>query len=293
MTNIHIVTDSSARFVNPHFTRQHSVTVVPNTVTIAGTDYREDIDLSAEESLRMLVGSSFKPTITAPTVADYVDAYTRLAHAGDAIISIHASRELYPNWHHANAAARQLMGHCEIAVVDSQNICAAQALLVQVAVRAIQQESSVEDVIKAVRGAVDRIYSAYYVETMDYLLHNKIMSAPHVILGTMLNIKPFLTIEEGFLMPIEKVRTRAQAVERLVEFIAEFTELEDMVILQNKAHMNDQTRMLQDRLTLEFPGRHFPYTVYGPSLAALLGPEATGIVILEGESESIGWDDGF
>ena len=166
-------------------------------------------------------------------------------------------------------------------------------MLVRAAVTAIQHEETVDDVVKAVRGAVDRIYSAYYVETTGYLLHNKIMSASHAILGSLLGIKPFLTIEDGHLMLIEKVRTRAQAVERLVEFVAEFTDLEDVVILQHKAHMSEQTRMLQDRLALEFAGRHFPYTVYGASLAALIGADATGIVILEGETESLGSEDDF
>jgi fatty acid-binding protein DegV len=99
----------------------------------------------------------------------------------------------------------------------------------------------------------------------------------------MLQIKPFLAMEEGHLRPMEKVRTRVQAVERLVEFAVEFTEIEEAVILQPKAHVTEQTRMLQDRLAVEFPGRHFPHALYGPSLAALIGPDATGLVVLESE----------
>lgn len=293
MPNIHIVTDSGARFANPHFVRQHAITVIPNIIHVGGKTYREEVDLSAEEMLRLMSTSSLMPRMVPPTMDQYVEVYTRLARSYDAIISIHTSRELSESWHNANRAAQQLMGHSEIAVIDSQSLCAGQAMLVRAAVTAIQREKTVDDVIKAVRGAVDRIYSAYYVETTGYLQQNKIMSPSHAILGSLLGIKPFLTIEAGELMLIEKVRTRAQAVERLVEFVAEFTDLEDVVILQHKAHMSEQTRMLQDRLALEFPGRHFPYTVYGASLAAWIGADATGIVVLEGESENLGLEDDF
>ena len=86
-------------------------------------------------------------------------------------------------------------------------------------------------------------------------------------------------------MLVEKVRTRMQAVDQLFEFVVEFSELEDIVILQPRSQLTEQARMLQDRLAVEFPGRYFPYSVYNPSLAALLGTDAVGVVVLENEFE--------
>ena len=97
----------------------------------------------------------------------------------------------------------------------------------------------------------------------------------------MLDIKPFLTIEEGELMPMEKVRTQAQAIDKLVEFVSEFAAVEKLVILQNTPYPTDRTRLLQDRLAAEFPGTSFPVAIDGPSLAAMIGPDATGIVVCE------------
>jgi hypothetical protein len=77
----------------------------------------------------------------------------------------------------------------------------------------------------------------------------------------------------------------------MVEFVVEFTDIEEVIILQNKPYISDQTRMLQDRLAVEFPGRHFPYALYGPSLTALLGTEVPGVVVLESEMEF--FDDGY
>ena len=140
-------------------------------------------------------------------------------------------------------------------------------------------------------GAVERLYMVMFLETVDYLQHSDIMKPSHVVLSNMLGIKPFLTIEEGELRPIEKVRTRSQSIERLVEFVVEFEDLEAAAIIQSKPFIHDQTRTLQDRLAVEFPRQNFPFTVYGPSLAVLVGSDATGVVILEQEYEE--YDDDF
>jgi DegV family protein with EDD domain len=292
MPNIHIVTDSCAHFINPHFVHQYPVTVVPNKISIGGKVYREMMDISAEEAMRLIAQQSFAPEVVSPTTAEYAAIYAKLARNHDAILSIHATRQLYPSYENAKAAAAQTPGPCEVVVIDSQSMCAGQGMLVRVAAKTIERGVSLDELVRTIRGTIERLYSVYYVESVDYLLQNKILSPSHSILGAMLGIKPFLTIEHGTLMPIEKVRTRTQAVERLVEFLVEFSGIDDAVILQHKTHMSEQTRMLQDRLALEFPGRYFPYAIYGASLAALIGTDATGLVVLESE-ETEPIDDDF
>jgi DegV family protein with EDD domain len=289
--NVQIVSDSCAHFTTPGFLSQHPVAVVPNKISIAGKSYREGVDLSADEALKLIAYQPYAPLVTAPSEADYVDAYSRLSRTCDAIISIHASREMFPSYDNALAASRQFAGHCPIAVIDSRTMCAGQGMLVKVALKAVERESNLDEMVRQVRGAVERIYVVYYVESVNYLLQNKIMTASHAILGSMLGVKPFLGVENGRLLPIEKVRTRAQAIDRLVEFAIEFTDIEDVVILQHKSYISEQTRAIQDRLAVEFPDMYFPYSTYGASLAALIGADATGMVILEQEMEPM--DDGF
>lgn len=281
MRSIQVVTDSFAHFwgVSSHL----PVTVVPNKITIAGKVYREGVDLNAEDAFRLLAHQPYAPAITPPSISNYLEVYHRLIPTSSAIISIHASREMSESWQHARAAAQQLLGHCPIVVIDSQTLSAGQALMVRLALRTIEQQEPLDEVIRIVRGAADRLYSVYAVDTMDYLMQNKIMEPSHSILGTMLGIKPVLTIEHGRLSPMEKVKTRGQAIERLVEFAIEFTDIEEAVIVQNKPFQTEQTRMLQDRLAVEFPGRTFPYTLYGPAMAALIGVDAVGLVMLERE----------
>ncbi|MEP7292577.1 MAG: DegV family protein [Chloroflexota bacterium] len=278
MTNIQIVTDSCAHGQIPA-----NVTVVPNTITVQGKSYREGVDLSAEEALRMFNHQPYAPLIRVPTQEDYLAVYERLVRDADAILSIHASREILTSWQNARAAAQQVMGHCRIEVIDSRTISAGQGMLVRLAARSLAQGEPFDEIVRVLRGAIERIYSVYYVESTDFLMQNRIMSPSHSILGMMLNLKPVLTVEEGRLVPMEKVRTRVQAIERIVEFAVEFIALDDAIVVQHRTGSSDQTRMLYDRLASEFPDRRFPSTLYGASLAALIGADATGLVILESE----------
>lgn len=291
MVNIHIVTDSCAHFGDPHFIHEQLLTVVPNKLTIGGKSYRENIDLSPEEALHLIGKQSQPVTITAPTTSEYAEIYSRLARDYEVILSLHASREIFSSWQNAHLAAQQMIGGCEVIVIDSRSLCAAQGMLVKTAVQVAQEALPVETMVNTVRSAIDRLYAIYFVESMDTLQHHEIIAPSHVILGAMLGVKPFLTIEEGQLKPIEKVRTRAQAVERLVEFAVEFIEIEDALILQNRATITEQTRTLQERLAVEFPNYTFPFSVYGASMGSLIGAEASGIVILEREMEKV--DDDY
>jgi fatty acid-binding protein DegV len=123
------------------------------------------------------------------------------------------------------------------------------------------------------------------VDTPDNLHHNGLLGEAQAVQGAMLNIKPFLTIEEGHLTTMEKVRTRSQAVDKLVEFVTEFDEIERLVIVQNSPFMTEAVRLLQDRLAAELSQRNFPMKLYGPMLASYLGPDATGVIVLEKEYE--------
>ncbi len=285
MPNIQIVTDSCANLALLQLLHQHPITVVPNRISFGGKTYREGVDLSPEDGLRLMANQPFAPIVTPPSEAEYYDVYRRLAESCDAIVSIHASQEVFASWAHAQAAARRIVGQCPVAVIDSQNLCAGQAMVVKVAAQAISAGETLDEVVRLVRGAVDRVYTLYYVETVSYLQQNRLMTPSHTILGVMLGIKPFIALEHGRLVLVEKVRTRMQAVDQLFEFVVEFSELEDIAILQPRSQLTEQARMLQDRLAVEFPGRYFPYSVYNPSLAALLGTDAVGVVVLENEFE--------
>lgn len=286
--NIHIVTDSSAHFSNPHWAGQYPVTIVPNRIVIAGETYREGVDLSADEALEMLQHQVTPPRVIPPSVDDYVAVYTRLAHHYDGVVSVHVSRGLSDSWQHAREAAQQLDGHIDIAVIDSGTLDAGQGLVVRAAMRAVEKRmfDNFDTLVQYVRGLTERVYAVYYTNSPLYLMRNKIMSPSHAVMSALHHVMPLVTIESGELVTMEKARNHTQVIDRLIEFVVEFEHIEDALIVQSRSFAGEQTRSLQERLALEFKEQHFPFSLYGAFLAAWIGTDAAGLVILERA-----WDD--
>ncbi len=289
-TRIHIVTDSGARFSNPRLVRHFPVTIMPNIIEIGSRRFQEDIDISTEEAFRRISQLEAPPRIIPPSENEYAELFARLSHFCDAVISVHPSRELSESWRNGRLAAQQVNSGCEIAVIDSGSLCAGQGMLIRVAARAAEEHNNAEDIIQTVRQAVNRIYSVYCIEDVNFLGANGFIKPSHAILSRRLEIKPLVSLEEGQVIVIEKARASSEIIERIVEFLVEFNELEDAVVLQNKWHISEETRILQDRLALEFPGQHFPFTMYSATMAAYLGTAATGVAVLEKESEPLDYD---
>ncbi|MBN2303547.1 MAG: DegV family protein [Anaerolineae bacterium] len=281
MGKVRIVTDSSAHFLHPEIIERYGIQVVPLTVHIGSQTFREGIDLDSEAFFRLVNHSQHIVTLSAPPVETFAELYARLNRTTDEILSLHISRYMSQTWNNALAASKTLLGRCEIIALDSMTTSVGLAMLVETAAQAAEEGAPLEEIVRVVRAMLPHVYSVFYVDSLDYLRHNGLLSEAQSILGTMLDIKPFLTIEEGELIPMEKVRNQAQAVDKLVEFVSEFSSLNKLVILQHTPYPTDCTRQLQDRLSSEFPGRFFPTMMYGPSLAAQIGPNGTGVVVYE------------
>jgi fatty acid-binding protein DegV len=100
----------------------------------------------------------------------------------------------------------------------------------------------------------------------------------------MLGIIPFLTMEEGKLIPMEKVRSRPRALEKLVEFVGEFSDLEHLAILQSTLEMTDESMLVAERLRAMHPDTQVSISSYGPSVATYIGLNSLGVVALEREA---------
>lgn len=281
---IRIVTDSSAHFVDPKVVQRYKISVIPLEVQFAARTYREDIDLDAEGFFQRVNNTEYMPLLHAPSKDRFADLYNSLRQETDQILSLHLPRSMHPTWTNAKAAADTLLGRCAISVVDAETTSVGLGMLVEAAAKLTETTNSLPEVVRIVRKLVPRVYSIFFVETFRYLRRSGMVSESQAILGAMLGIKPFLTIEEGDLVTMEKVRTRSQAVDRLVEYVTEFGAIEQLIILQNAKYPTESTRALQERLITECGLKSFSTVMYKPSLGCFLGPDAMGIVIYEGES---------
>ena len=282
MGKVRIVTDSSVRFENSKIVDQRGISIVPLSIRFDQLAYQENIDISDEEVIQRMRLQNMPPQITAPTPGEFEAVYQRLSKTTDQICVLVSSQQFTDAFRNAQSARGSLLGRCDIAVIDSLTTSAGLGYLVERVAEAAETSQSLEEVVRVARSTIPRVYSIYYVDSLEYVEQADLLGKTQSILGTMLELKPILTIEDGGLIVMEKARTHSQAIDKLIEFVSEFTEIDRIAILQNTLRTTDRTRMLQDRLALEFAGLQAPLMLYEPLIGSYLGPDAMGVAVLEG-----------
>ena len=182
----------------------------------------------------------------------------------------------------ARSAADFFLGRCEIMVLDSWTISLGVSILAQAAAKAALEGQPLDDVVRLVRGMIPHIYAVFFTNTLEYLEREHHLSESQAFLGKMLNIRPFLAIEEGEILPMEKVRTREKVIDKLVEFVSEFSRIEQIAVVQSPNRAAKDARTLHDRLQSSFPNYQFDSLIYGPTLATHIGPNSLGLIVYEG-----------
>ncbi|MCB0210135.1 MAG: DegV family protein [Anaerolineae bacterium] len=277
-----IVTDSTAYF-EPGEVEELGIHVVPLKIRLGTEKFLDGSETDTEELFRKANLSGQFPVSYPPDPAEFERVYADIhKHKTDQILSIHISSHLSKTIDRAKSGAEALMGRCSIMIVDSMTTSVGLGILVKAAARAANEGASLDDIVRLVRGMLPHIYLIFYVETMDYLERSGRIGKAQAILGSMLSIKPILFMEDGDIIPLEKVRTTEKALEKLFEFVAEFDNLEQTAIIQRSKEPSKEAKILKERLEQSFPELQFPVIQYGADMATRIGPNAVGIVVYEG-----------
>lgn len=284
MSRVRIVTDTSARLPNPDLWDHPLLTTAPMTLRSKGLSVEEDPRRPLYEYLDLFANSTI-PVAEPPSVERMAEIYGRLFRETDQIISLHTAPAVSRSLANARAASERYMGRCDIQVVDSQSMSAGLGLIVERAVVAAAQDMDIDQVLQHVRSMIPRQYVVFFLDDLMYLDRHGLITRSQAILGNMLGVIAFLTMEDGRLIPMEKVRSRSRALEKLVEFVAEFTELEHIALLQPTVKRTDDGDWIRERLKGLHPSTPLTVADYGPSIGTLVGPDSLGVIVLESESE--------
>jgi DegV family protein with EDD domain len=279
MPRVKILTDSTAD-LPPEVVERLGIMVLPMKVHIGQKTYRDGIDVTSKDFFAKAEHATTPPTTTPPSPREFEEAFAELTRQTDEIVAIFVSSKLSQTFRIATRAAAPLLGRSKIVVIDSQLITVGLGMLVTAAAQLAADGGSLDDVVRLIRGLIPRIYIAFFVETLDYLERGGRVGKAQALLGGMLSIKPLLILEEGEIVALEKVRTRQKAIEKLVEFITEFTHIERMVILHSTTL--EDVNMLIEQINLVLPNLDISVDNYGPVMATHLGPNALGVVVYEG-----------
>jgi DegV family protein with EDD domain len=120
----------------------------------------------------------------------------------------------------------------------------------------------------------------FFVDTIEYLEHGGRLALATSVLGSMQRIKPLMLLDEGEIVPYERTRTRAKAIEGLYTFIEDFPHVQEVIALY--ATTPEDVEKLLEKVDPIFPRDQVQIMQFGPSIGAHLGPGAMGVAVFEG-----------
>lgn len=276
---IRIVTDSSSD-ISPHLAAELGITVIPMRISLGTKAYYDGVDIDRNDFYRYLVKGMGRPTVEPPLLEEFQNVYKRLLKGTDQILSIHVSSKLNQTVQVAEEATKAFLGRSKITVVDSRMISWGLELLVTVAAEAAQRAASVEDIVRLIRGVIPHIYMVFFVENLDYVEGYGRFGRKRRFTDSLPGFRPLLIMEDGGIMPMERIRSRGKPTERLFEFVAEFARFDRATILQGR--LSDGAQSLFEHLIEAFPEKRLDIKPYGLALASYLGPDALGVGVYEG-----------
>jgi DegV family protein with EDD domain len=276
-----VVTDTTA-YLPEDVVAANGIHLVSLYVTLDGVERRESEIAGAgyAEFFDRLRRSSEGATTSQPSVGDFIEVYGPLLDAGGEIVSIHISAGISGTYESARQARQRLIddgrGGERIAVLDSRSGCGGQGMLAIAAARAAARGADGAATLAAAKRAREPLKMWFAIDTLEYLRRGGRIGSAQAFLGSALQIKPILTLEEE-IAPIERVRTRRRAFERMVDFARERRDsAADAWVVQ---HIQDpeSARRLVDECRQVFDHEPVFVSEIGPVIGAHVGPGLLGV----------------
>lgn len=271
-----IVTDSTSNLPDDYI-REHGIRVVPLLVIWEGVTYRDGIDMYPAAFYERLATSRTLPTTSQPSAGAFVEAFQEAGKVSRDIVAVHISELLSGTIASAKAAA-EMLPDLNIHIVDSRSASMGLGFCVMEAVRAAEAGASAQEVAEAVRRLVPRIQVLLTPATLEFLYRGgRIGGAAHLI-GTALDIKPILALINGRVEPVERVRTRRKALDRLAELVAQRAGDRPTHLAVLHTGPMEEAAELRQRLKQRLHCVEDYFLIGPPTIGAHTGPGTVGVI---------------
>ncbi len=271
---VKVITDSTAD-LPPALAEELGITVVPLNVHFGTEVYRDGVEITADEFYRRLVTASRLPTTSQPTPGDFLSAYDEMGQTTDEILSVHVSAKLSGTMNSATQAREEYGGACRIEIIDSLQGSMGLGMLAIAAAEAARRGDSLDDVVTETRAAIPKVGFIGLLDTLEYLEKGGRIGKAQAFMGSLLRIKPLLTIRDGEAHPLERARTRAKGVDRMCELMQAEMPLKDLAVVYTTTP--DEARALAQRLQSYLPQGEVILSQVGPVVGTYLGPGVLGV----------------
>lgn len=277
-----VVTDSTCDLL-PEAVAKHGIVVVPLNVHFGDEVFRDQVDISTGEFMTKMSESTRLPTTSQPSVGAFEAAFRTAAETHDEIVCPVLSSKLSGTYQSADIAARNVASEIRVEVIDT--LSASYGLGFQ-AIRATElaaEGKPAAEIASQLTSEINRYHVVFFVETLDHLRRGGRIGKAAQLVGSLLQLRPLLRVEEGQVVPHERTRTRGKAIDALATFARTSGTADELAVIYNTTP--DDARKLADRLAMLTPERDVVIAQFGPVIATHLGPDVLGIVMKERVSE--------
>jgi DegV family protein with EDD domain len=274
---VRIVTDSSCDLPEAAC-EELGIEVVPLSIRFGEREYVDRKELSVEAFWRELETSSVLPETAAPSVGAFEEVFRRLSDDGaDGIVCINLSSRLSATMQSAQVAAKALEGTTPIEIVDSLSASMGIGNLVLYAARRARDGASVEEIVSEVEDRRDRQHVYATVDTLEYLRKGGRIGGAQAFLGSVLSIKPVISVVDGVVEPAGKVRTRSKALQAVVDHVPAGKVEMISVLHANAPDIDEFLALVEPKV----PDAEVLVGIIGPVVGVHAGPRVIGIAYVQ------------
>ena len=243
---VKIVTDTGAD-IPTDLLKELNITAVPLYIYFGEKAYKDGVDIGADELYKRLVDGPIHPTTTQPIPADFTKAYQEISKETDEIVSIHLSSKVSGTYNSAIQGKELLKDKCHIEVIDSASLSMGLGLITLAAARIARAGGTLQQVVEETNKAIKKTQLLGVLATLKYLLAGGRITKARATIGSLLNIKPLLTMHEGELIQAGLARSHAKGFDKLYEFVKNTKNVKEMAIVNST--VAEEAYLLKKRLS--------------------------------------------
>lgn len=272
-----IITDSCAD-LSQELIERFNIDVVPLGVFINGKTYQDGVNIHTQELFDEVTKSGKLPQTSAPSVASYIEHFS----GEEDIIYISISSKLSASNQNAHIA-QDTMGKKNVFIIDSLNLSTGIGLMVLSAAEMAQSGMKAEEIASRISSLTTNVHTSFVVDTLDYIHKGGRCSATELLLGSLLNIRPVISVcVDGTLDVKKKIAgSRKKALLSMVEDLKKDVECVDLhrIFVTHTLCEND-AEFLRTEIEKLAKFDEICFTVAGSTIASHCGPKCIGILYL-------------
>lgn len=277
---IKIVTDSSSD-IPPDVLKELDITVVPLYVRFGEEVFKAGQTISNDEFYNRLTTDTVFPNTIQPSPMDFKQAYEGLSGKADGIVSIHLSEKFSGTCQSARQAVELMEAGCPVEVIDSQSMTIGLGMVCMAAARAARDGASLQETVRAAREALAEIHFLALFDSIKYIAKGGRIGKAKGMAGTLLNIKPLLSMKDGVVIPVKMARSVSKGIGELYNYMADALKekgnVRELAIMYNTSMQ--EAKALRERIAPLFPVEQIIMGQIGPILGAHAGPNVIVIGI--------------